>query len=465
MTALHDLLDELATSSDQALTRPPMPAPDLWRRGRRVARIRRAAGGVATVAWALVACVVGFSLWGVVPPSLPSPADAERTVLLPTSLHTPSRWLPGTAGHPIGPLVALVPAPRGWRGGNGLAGVSGVTGEYRFLDLPDRAEGMVMGNANAARPALSPGGRYVAYWLAGEPAGAPWSLDEAVITGVAVYDTVAGTVLRQPIATQHGLFPWGLAWLDDDRLFFWAGEHHTPVGDGSSAASLADGDWGTVWTISTDSRQRVDGTALSTYSLDSVTADGQIVFTRAEDDTVRVADPSTHPLRVRAIPVPANSGTVFLSPGLATGAVIGFPPEGCCVVVSGAPGGPVGVFAVGTTPDPSMQTVPGFRTTQGVTTILSMPDDHYVVLSHKDGADRFVLRLDVRTGEQRVLTWYPTHYQYGEITFAVDALARDPVDRPAPPRPWDPRVTWSLVAGVAVLGAVAVVVWRRRVRP
>jgi hypothetical protein len=220
-----------------------------------------------------------------------------------------------------------------------------------------------------------------------------------------------------------------------------------------------------VWTISTDRMRQVDGTGLTTYHIDSVTADGRIVFSRAEDGMVRVADPSIRPLRVLDIPVPADSGTVVLSPSLATGAVIGFPPEGCCVITSGAPGGPVGVFAVGTAPDPPLQTVPGFSTTQGITTILSMPDDDHVVLSHWDGADRNLRRVNVRTGEQRVLTWYPARYQYGEITFALDALARDPVDRPAPPRPWDPRATWGLVAGVVALGVLAVAMWRRRVRP
>jgi hypothetical protein len=343
----------------------------------------------------------------------------------------------------------------------GLAGVSGLTGEYRFLDLPDRAGAGIAIPSAAARPALSPGGRYVAYWLKGRPSGDPWTHDEDVIVGVAVYDTVTGAIARRPIVTEHGLGPWALMWLDNERVFVWAGQHRGPAGSDATTYGLADGDWGTVWTIATGGTQAVDGTGLDRYSIDSVTGDGWIVYSRSEDDVVRVADPSTRPLQIRDVPVPPDSGAVVLSPSRENGVVLGCPPEGCGTITGGKPGGPVEVFTVGATRDPQLRTVPGLMTMQGETTILSMPDDDQVVLSQPSGDGAVLVRVDVETGDQQVLT----RYQNGGVTYALDALGRDPVNRPAPPRPWDPRLTWGLMAVAAVVGVVAVVRWRRRVRP
>jgi hypothetical protein len=171
-------------------------------------------------------------------------------------------------------------------------------------------------------------------------------------------------------------------------------------------------------------------------------------------------------LQIQDLPVPADSGRVVLSSTLATGAAMGFPPGGCdgvCAV--GAEGSSVGVFDVGTTPNPALMVVPGLAAThEGSTTILSKPDDDHVVLDRWSGDRREVLRVDTRNGVHRVLTVYPAQYWFGDITFALDALARDPVDRPAPPHPWDPRVRWGLVAVSAALGVLGILLWRRRVR-
>lgn len=67
---------------------------------------------------------------------------------------------------------------------------------YRWLDLPG------MSGEYPADVALSPDGRRLAYFLAGEPESA---FRQSDVVGYAVYDTVTGEVARHQVPTEHGL--------------------------------------------------------------------------------------------------------------------------------------------------------------------------------------------------------------------------------------------------------------------
>jgi len=149
-TELRHRLTELA---DDAPAGVPAPG-DLWDRGRRYERRRRAGTTGIAVACVLLVSLVFGATWqrGEVDPQ---PAGEPGQVYLPDHFYVPSPWTTGTAeAGPLGRLVAIFGANRKtWRSENmGIVGVSATTGEYRFLDLPDYATQDDMGETE---PSLS----------------------------------------------------------------------------------------------------------------------------------------------------------------------------------------------------------------------------------------------------------------------------------------------------------------------
>ncbi|TIC88611.1 hypothetical protein E8D34_02715 [Nocardioides sp. GY 10113] len=185
MTTLGERLDELAATAPTG--RDGVPAHELWARGRRRARVRRAAGAaVGAAAVALIAVALA-----VVPttPGDPPPADGRPSgPHLPTVVNAPGQW--AEPEEPTGAIAALGMAlrtePAGITGGRdtpSLFAVSAESGRSFWLDLP--------GVDVSARPlvgwfALSPDGRFVA-WDRRGPAGP----DEEVgpLLGWSVMDT------------------------------------------------------------------------------------------------------------------------------------------------------------------------------------------------------------------------------------------------------------------------------------
>lgn len=212
------------------------PAGDLWARGRRRQRVRALSAVASAVLLLVLAGVGGGALWSRT--AQPAPAGPPGTGMrLPDHLYTPGAWLAG-ADRPVGPLLAVVGGPRrSWlHSGSGLAGVSARTGAYRFLDLPGRAE---------ETPALSPSGRWLAYWVLDER-----FLDRSVSSmqscaGLAVYDTVSGATTPYEIVKPLGVSPHGLVWAGDTLWFDYSviDEVREDGGSSSGGGSFA-------WTFS-----------------------------------------------------------------------------------------------------------------------------------------------------------------------------------------------------------------------
>lgn len=138
---------------------------------------------IAAVTVLLVAGIGAVTWQHSAPPPLPVPADAPAG--LPSRLHEPSPWLPGTAEDgPLGQLIAVLPAQHGsWTGeSTGTVGISATTGEYRFLDPPDQSD--------HTQVALAPDGRHLAYWTTGPTTDTPNTNGDyqQVTAGVAVDD-------------------------------------------------------------------------------------------------------------------------------------------------------------------------------------------------------------------------------------------------------------------------------------
>ena len=203
---LHDLADEGSPDAGTGFGGVPRAdGGDLWARGRRRQRRQRLAAGALSLLLvlglgSLTTAVVTSAREGV------APAEAGAVLGLPDRLYTPSVWLDDTGGRgPLGPLVAVLGAERRSLGAGASPGIVGVsaTGEYAFLDLPDRTTNDELG----VPPALSADGRFVAY-PSSDPGGGPGS---DWVTGVSVYDSVSGDVERRDLRGDLGRTTDGLA--------------------------------------------------------------------------------------------------------------------------------------------------------------------------------------------------------------------------------------------------------------
>jgi len=162
---------------------------------------------------ALLASGLGLSVGGGAPD--PGAPPGGGVTGLPDHLGAPGPRTPGTddAGPP-GPAAAVVGAPRGtwpWARTDELASVS-AQGDYRFLDLPDRARGASFFTGGSA---LSPDGRSVAYLLTGQAPDGPGDLTGDLVVGLAVYDLVDGDVTRLAVDSEHGIEVEAMTWTAD----------------------------------------------------------------------------------------------------------------------------------------------------------------------------------------------------------------------------------------------------------
>lgn len=212
---MNDLGGALRELAREAQAPAPVDPGELWAKGRQRVRRRRAIAGVVVVVLALLA---GSAALLVPAPTVAMPAGPAHDPALPKNIYTPSRWLVGTDDKgPLGQVAVLGRARQGSE--DGVFAISATTGEYRFLDLARRVR--------STSVALSPDGTRVAYWITGRIRGRLYGNfvsddDRRPVTGLAVYNTVDGSVVRRTIASDHGLdipsSDQSPIWLDDSRL-------------------------------------------------------------------------------------------------------------------------------------------------------------------------------------------------------------------------------------------------------
>jgi hypothetical protein len=244
-TALRSMAAEVEAA-------PEVDGGDLWARGRARMRRRRALGAAVVAGLVVIVALAGL----LVPaPVVVMPAGTPHGPALPKNIYTPSRWLAGTDGKgPLGTLAVLGRSEG--RHGDQAFGISATTGEYRFLDLPDRVRDTEV--------ALSPSGRYVAYWITGRvrhdefPAANGTNVGGPVedpVAGIGVYDTVDGSVVRHHVASDYGLTSDvdenSLLWLDRDTVMVTFA-----FMIGSETSSAADA---YRWHVATGAFERVGG--------------------------------------------------------------------------------------------------------------------------------------------------------------------------------------------------------------
>ncbi|WP_341924929.1 hypothetical protein [Nocardioides psychrotolerans] len=448
MSTLADRLADLADDAPHG-TGDTSGASGLWQQGRRYARRRRLETGALVVVLLLALGSVGT--WVLPSASYDvAPADASASLRLPDRLFTPSPYLPGTDDvGPVGPLVAVFGAERKtWRGtaSNALVGV-GAAGDYAFLDLPDVAPRSL---GEEDQLALSTDGRFVGYWVAGEPEGEANYFGGDPVVGIAVLDTVTGDVLRHEVPTEHGLDVGGLVFAGD-RLWADYGQFTEGAPRGAGTASSTGAPpvlWDVTSDVVTEHPELVDA------DLSAATHAGARLV-RSRERAVEVVEPSDGSAERWRLDVATEGASVVDPTGRRVAVLADLDGRG--TVTSGVPK-VVRAGVLGSEVPVPTQVVPG----EGVAELLGWRDEQHVVgLTYRPGA---YVSIDVTTGETERLVLLPSVTWSPSTVVAADALTAPTFDAPEPPSVVAPWVRLVVVSLALLVVGVALLWWRRRAR-
>lgn len=452
------LRDELARLAEEAP--PSAPPGGLWERGiRRRHRRRVLAAGVATTAIVLGAAVAPVGL-DVLRGPRPVPATPGSSAALPEQLYVADPRTPGTAEEgPLGRLAVILGAERHrgfWgRYENGTVGVSATTGEYRFLDLPDR---VVEGDRwlNGAEPVLSPDGRHVAYWLR-HPDEPTW------VGGYAVYDTVSGEVVRREVPGERGVLSQELAWTGPDALVV----QYAVVSMRGTSSMASRTQAPVMWWPDRHQTYPLESLGDREISAISPTRSGFGVFSGSRlslanrHGSVSGPEGRSLPGAVRFVRGQVGHDRATLSPDARTVVLL---PQSAALLSRRLLVGAVEVAGdqVGRGPDVRPRPLPvGLE----MVDLLGWKDAEHVVVRGvrpgTAGTRASAYSVDVRTGEHEpVIDEHPGNWA-PRADYADVLWARSPLPRPAPGDVLDPRVPAGGAAAALVLAVVALRRWRR----
>lgn len=457
MSDLRERLNRLAEGASGDLD-----AAQLWTTGRRRHSLRTAAGALAVLLIATVSGLGGATLWSrTATTQLPSTSQRTESpwpaLTLPDRFVTPTPWLPGTdqAG-PIGPLSAVVGgARRSWRGlgpatTNGLAGVSARTGEYRFLDLPGYSP-------SPGRPALSADGRRLAYWQSTDA-----SAQDNAVTGLAVYDTVSGTVRTHRFDNALGTRADTLVWVGE-TLWFSSVKITSLAADGSSSGTAA------MWQWPMDAVARADETYPVASALNAGTPWGVVLSDDAPWD-YSISD-GRSVVRL-ALDRDANVPPVFSADGSALAAILQ-PSPGVMDsephdLLVGRLAKPIplgfnltgvdrGHLSASADLTVTLREVPGVKAQE----VRGWRDASHVVVERYEQSQARLLSVDIRTGASTPLSRIATQNR-GPGTIVADDAWQGEIVPASPGAPTDPRWTAASIAGAVLLGLWGTRFVRRR---
>jgi hypothetical protein len=426
--------------ADLAEDAPVSPvAPGIWAEGRRRARTCRIGTAVIGVATLVVLLVVaGLAVHRA---SAPGYAGSDSTPALPSAVYHPSPWLTGWGDRPPGQLSMLIPGKRGgwphyhW----GMVGVSATTGAYHYLEIPGCLD--VDG--------LSPDGRHLSCFAGFESGG------HEVINGVAIYDTVTGHVDRWTS-------PSGTLGLN------------TVTWSGNGAVAFRAGGTSYLWHFGHAAPRPI-----STHLTFRVGTTGTAGLYLSGRDGFFYLDPR-HDARVQRVTLARSARTTTpaaISPSGRRIVVVHAATEGFAPADRGSTAGQEHARLLVGSIDPSGGRVRLTPVPADVhwPVIVGWADDQHVLVvnqvSHldsplpEDPRARYELdSVDVGSGQVvRVARMSDAQTSWGAM-FAASLLGAPTRDFPAPPQPINQRLEAGLVVGFLLLGGIALVVWRRRVR-
>ena len=444
-TPVTDRLERLARQAPARLGDPDQ----LWARGRRRQRTRWA--GTAT-------CLVLLAVFGAVA----VPAAVQRTqglvavgpddgLRLPDVIRQPGEWERATFPDAPGRLVAVGVGTRaGWWSSRAAAWGVSPTGESRFLDLPDAA------NGTESAPALSSDGRRLAYWITGRTPREPLRIggqDPAV--GVGVMDLETGEVERWLGGSPRGMATHALAWSGD--VLWWSGSDYS---DDSTPSEY--GGYTSVWTWDVGRSDPRENGELGDVSYELAGQSGSapgglLVAHRQRRYDVLTLVRGGEVDRVMKVDARLDHQT-DRAPRLSTD---GTTVAGLLEAEDDSGGTPLSLVVGRSSLRPMMEPVGDVRTTA----LLGWrsPDEVVVETSRRDDVERVygASVVNVDTAEVTPLV----DFRGNVASFAADAWSADVIEAPHAPWAPDPRLAglFLLVVGAFVV-SLANSVRRRRDR-
>lgn len=434
-----DLRERLTALADR--TEPGGPPPDLWRRGVRRRRRRLALVAAASVLAVLVGGGASALLAdATTSASAPVPTTSEPSAGIPDHVRVPSPYLPDVGARPLGPLAVAAGASRRsglWGHRNGIFGIGADDGSYRFLPLAHRfdPEDTLIGGGDQV--ALSPDGRYVAYWV-GDDAGER-------VDGVAVYDTMRDRASSRTIASRLGLSPQGLVWADRHTLLLGYGV----ITELTDTTMSARGIGTRVWRMG-HALARAPA-ALDVSSM-TVTADRPTTYSGDVVTWARDLRP-TGRYRLTGLARADNVSSAAVEPGRRSLAAAVYGRRGSRLVVASLPPG-----TTKRQPVPTHRLATPLRPNQ----VLGWRDAEHVLVRGALHGTSGVFSVDARTGEPRLLTAEAGSTYVPGVFYASSLWSSPTVSRPGPPGVLDPRVAALVGAGLVVVAFIGIGTWRRR---
>jgi hypothetical protein len=322
---------------------------------------------------------------------------------------------------------------------NGIFAISAVDGTYRFLPLEHRSgysgdAGLVGGGEQVA---VSPDGRYVAYWTADDA-------DDRV-DGVAVYDTVHDRVWTRTIASRLGLSPQGLVWSDRQTLLLGYGV----VTELTKTSMSARGVGTRVWRMGqafTRAPAALDASSMT------VTADRPTTYAGDLVTWSRDLRPTGRYL-LTGLARSDNVASAAVEPGRRSLAATVYGARTTRLVVAALPRGTAERQRVATRT---------LATSVRPQAVLGWQDAGHALVRGTLHGVTGVFSVDARTGEPRLLTAEPGSTYVPGVSYASSLWTSPTVPRPGPPGELDPRVAALAGAGVVVVLVAGLGAWRRR---
>ncbi len=271
--------------------------------------------------------------------------------------------------------------------------------------------------------------------------------------GVAVYDTVTGELWRQPFPSEHGLQDGWLRW-GGGALWF----HYSELDGTTTGASIQGTDGSFIWHPET-------GELVKRPDLPPIYFEETVAWSGGLLDRVG------EKLRLWSVDRRGHSDL----PYLATNSESEFAISPSERLLASRRHDPV---LEADSPLPGRITVDDVQLTGGTAAVepqVIPGDDRYDLVFGWRGEDHVVAgnidnrsriwSVDIHTGERDLLLQFPWTIWDRDTHIATDAWSGPRYDAARPPAPADTRLLAALQVPIVLVAGIALVLWRRRVRP
>jgi len=280
--------------------------------------------------------------------------------------------------------------------------------------------------------------------------------DVPAAAGVAVLDTVTGETEREPLGGEWGVSTSILIWAGSVLWVpEWQNDESEPDGDGVAGSSVLRRV--VAWDLATGATIDHESKAFLAMVPGATASGDRLVVSRS--GRVHLVGPDGRRERVARVSG-QRAGTAAVDPTDVWMADLGdTDPQGD----GNGDAGPIRVGRLPADPDGALELT--MLDGPEVSELVGWRSGHEVVARRAVAGSTVYEAVDVETGARATLITLDPELGSSVPQFAANALAAPLLDAPEPPSRHDPRVVLAAGLGTAAaLGALGLLLWRRRVR-